>query len=197
MAFGNLTGIFNQAEVEPADERSFELMRPGSYDGDIVKADLRESKKGGQFIALEIKLDNGRHVFDNLNIVCANETAQRIAQQALKTIGDTNSRVIEDTEDMIGLRVRARIGIQEASGEYDARNVVKFYNNPNEQGPTPRPAGIARPATASARPAAARPAPTRSSAPASGGNRWMKPKQETAPATGEKANAELDDEIPY
>lgn len=183
---GNLAGLYDQDTAPDAPE--FDLLPVGDYDGDIVKAELKDTR-AGKMISVQIKLENGRSVFDNLNIQCAtSQQAEDIAKAAIKRIGQTNGRVIRDTEDLEMCRVRVRVAIQPARGEYDERNIVKYYQDLN------RPSGSTQPRSAPPAPRTApssRPAPSRPPVAASSGSRpWAK----TAPAS---QNDDLDDEIPF
>ncbi|MBV1833059.1 DUF669 domain-containing protein [Novacetimonas pomaceti] len=185
---GNLSGLYDHNSAPDLEDRQFELLPPGDYDGDIVKAELRETRSGNM-IALDIKLDNNRHVFDNLNIVCRTSAkAEEIARGSLKRIGQINNRIIQDTQDLVLCRVRVQVGVQPPQGNYEARNVVKFYKDPNGATASAPVRPAARPATASA----ARTAPAASAAPqANGARSWMR----SQPA--QQAAAPIDDEIPF
>jgi len=185
---GNLTGLYDHNSAPDIENRDFELLPPGQYDGDIVKADLRDTKSGNM-ISLDIKLDNGRHVFDNLNIVCRTSTkAEEIARGNLKRIGQINGKIIQDTDDIVMCRVRVKVEVEPAKGNYGPRNVVKFYSDPNGATASAPVRSAQRPATApAARPAASAPQQT------SGGSRsWMRNRQ---PA--QQQTETIDDEIPY
>ena len=182
---GNLAGIYDQNTAPDAPE--YDLIPTGDYDGDIVKAELKDTR-AGCMISIQIKLDNGRVVFDNLNIQCSTSSqAEDIAKAAVKKIGQTNNKVISDTSDLELCRVRVRVGIQPARGEYSERNVVKFYQDPHKSA---APARAAAPAT---RPAPARAPAQRTAAPAAAGGarKW---ERSTAKAP---SSQDLDDEIPY
>lgn len=184
---GNLSGIFNQDQAPDAPE--FELLPPGEYLGDITKAELKETRSGGYMIALTIKLDNNRSVFDNLNIQCASQKATEIAQTSLKKIGKTNGKVIQDTDDLVMCRVRVNVGVQPGDEQYGPRNVVKYYMDPAKGTSAPRPA--ARSSAPASAPPATRPA---TQTPAAGGGRWMRDRK---PVDNRPSEEVLDDQIPY
>ncbi|WP_215754225.1 DUF669 domain-containing protein [Acetobacter sp. P5B1] len=189
---GNLSGIFNQDQAPDAPE--FELLPPGEYLGDITKAELKETRSGGYMIALTIKLDNNRSVFDNLNIQCASQKASEIAQASLKKIGQTNAKVIQDTDDLLMCRVRVNVGVQPGDGQYGPRNTVKYYMDPAKGTTAPR--QVARSAAAAVTAPASRPAATCPAAqpPAEGGGRWMRDRK---PADNRTSEEVLKDEIPF
>jgi len=187
---GNLAGIYDQDTAPDAPE--FDLIPAGDYDGDIVKAELKDTR-AGCMISIQIKLDSGRVVFDNLNIQCSTSSqAEDIAKAAVKKIGQTNNKIIRDTADLELCRVRVRVGIQPARGEYSERNVVKFYQDPHKAAVPSRtapPAGRAAPA----RPPVAGAAAGR----ATGNRKWERSASRAPqPAADTQAN-DLDDEIPY
>lgn len=185
---GNLAGLYDHNSAPDLEDRDFELLPPGQYDGDIVKAELRDTKSGNM-ISIDIKLDNGRHVFDNLNIVCRTSSkAEEIARGNLKRIGQINGKIIQDTDDIVLCRVRVKVEVEPAKGNYGPRNVVKFYSDPNGT----KVSSPDRPAQRTASTAAPRPAASAAPQQNSGSRSWMRNKQPTA------AQAEtIDDEIPY
>jgi len=111
----------------------FELLPDGEYEGDIESAESKPTHSGGTMIALKIRLDNRRVVFDNLNVECANDTAQEIALRQMQTIANYNNTDIRSDEDFEGLRVLAVIGTQKGKDGYRDRNVVKYYKGKQEQ----------------------------------------------------------------
>jgi len=188
MTDGSLTGIFDQNSAPDVEDRDFELMPPGDYEGQIARSEMKDTRSGGKMISLGIELDNNRWLFDNLNIICGNETAQRIAQANLKRIGETNGRHIQHVDDLLQCRVKVKVGVQQPQNGYEARNVVKFYYELKASAPAARaPAAAQAPRGASVRPA---PRPQQSAPAQAGGNPWMSRKPQPAPA-------DLDDEIPY
>ncbi|OAZ72411.1 hypothetical protein SRCM100623_00950 [Acetobacter pasteurianus] len=186
---GNLAGLYDQ-DTAP-DATDYDLIPPGEYEGDIVKAELKDTR-AGCMISLQIKLDSGRYVFDNLNIKCAtSETAEKMAQAALKRIGQSNNRIIQDTSDLEMCRVRAAVGVQPPKDGYDARNVVKRYLDLKGSAPSASAARTA-PRPQAPKPAGSAPKPA---APASnGGNRWLRGGKPEDSRTSEEV---LDDEIPF
>jgi len=189
---GNLAGLYDQDSAPDAPE--FELLPVGDYNGDIVKAELKPTRSG-QMISLQIKLESGRMVFDNLAIQCAtSQQAEDIAKANIKKIGQTNNTIIRDTADLELCKVRVRIGIQPARDGYDERNVVKYYQDPNKTSAASRPTPAAR----SAAPAARRPAPATRSAPPAAASSGSKPWVRNRQPEPEGPNADLGgDEIPY
>src|SRR3954453_21639282 len=85
----NLGGTFDATGVEPSAPR--EALPPGDYTVQIVQSEMRVTKAGtGQMLWLDMEElegpHQGRHVYDHLNLVNSNPTAQDIAQRTLGAI---------------------------------------------------------------------------------------------------------------
>lgn len=126
-----LDQVYNVNEL-PTDDRT--PIPAGTYEVTIEDADLRDTKRGtGKYIALSLRVEGpshaGRMVFDNLNIRNQNPKAENIglAQfgNLLRAIGLTS---IQDTDQLIGHRVRANVKI-ERSEEWGDKNGVKSYQS--------------------------------------------------------------------
>ena len=122
---------FDTAAVEP---RSAPQPMPiGDYRFLIEKSVVQPNSNGnGKILKLTLRAQDdphtGRVVFDNLNVQNANAQAQQIAREhlagLLAAVGMTGER---DMSKLAGKEVVARLGIQPAKEQYDARNVVKGY----------------------------------------------------------------------
>lgn len=125
-----LPEVFRSEDVE-ADE--FELLQPGKYLAQVIKSELKETKSGtGKYISLQLKVIDGdsagRLVFDNMNIINANDTAQKIGQQQLKSLVEACGLVeIEDTTELHGIPITIQVGIEPAKGQWPEKNKVKKY----------------------------------------------------------------------
>ena len=106
----------------------FSLFPAGIYEGTIAGAEVRDSRAGGKFINLSVKLDNKRMVFDNINFICKSEKAQEIARKNLGRIGNANECTVRKAGDLPGLRVNVTIDVEPAKGQYPAKNVIRAYN---------------------------------------------------------------------
>src|SRR3954469_14709774 len=85
----NLGGTFDATGVEPSAPR--EALPPGDYTVQIVQSEMRVTKAGnGRMLWLDMEVLEGqlqgRHVYDQLNLVNANPTAVEIAQRTLSAI---------------------------------------------------------------------------------------------------------------
>ncbi|WP_029604415.1 DUF669 domain-containing protein [Kozakia baliensis] len=131
-------GNFDRSADYGSNEE-FELLPDGDYEGEIESAESKATRSGGTMIALKIRLDNRRVVFDNLNVECANETAQNIALRQLQTIANYNNVTPNSEEDLEGLRILAAIGTQKGKDGYKDRNVVKYYKGKDDAKKSPAP----------------------------------------------------------
>lgn len=125
MSFLNI----NINDLPDEQEKSYELLAPGWYDATIEKAELKDTKSGtGQYIKLQLGLDNGRVVFANLNIKNPNDTAQRIGLSQLKKVmAAARLTQVQNTDQFVGVRLEIKVAIRPAKGEYSAQNEVKDY----------------------------------------------------------------------
>lgn len=158
----HLGNTFDPGAVEADERQGFEPMPAGDYNVQIIDSVMKETKSGGDMLALTLEVIEGpyegRKVFDNLNIRNANPTAQSIAHQTLKAICDAcGTGPIEDSEMLHHRPMVAVLKIEtDKSGQYDPRNAVKRYKARGGAAPAgkaaPRPAA---PAARAAAPAAA------------------------------------------
>jgi hypothetical protein len=79
--------MFDLTNVE---ESSFDTLPAGTYNVAVETAEMRDTKSGGQMIAARLTVTNGEHkgrkLFHNFNVKNANETAQSIGMQQLKSM---------------------------------------------------------------------------------------------------------------
>lgn len=120
--------------IEDSDDQGptqYALIPTGDYIGEIASAEMRTTSKGGKMIALKIRLDSGRIVFDNLNVLCPSSgAAETIARKSLATIRNSNpSLTMREESDMIGMRVAVRVDVRPPQNGYDAQNIVRWYND--------------------------------------------------------------------
>lgn len=124
---GNIDG-FDANKYEPV---SFDTIEPGEYDAIIVDSVLVPTKAGdGRILKLTYQIVKGEHknrkVFDQLNIINPNETAQTIARGMLSSIcravGVLNP---QDSSELHNKVVTIKVAVKPATDEFEARNVVK------------------------------------------------------------------------
>ena len=140
---------FNAEDVEPLG--SFEPLPVGEYTVVISASEMKDTKnKEGQYLQLvyDVVGDGeyrGRKVFDRLNLVNKNATAQEIAQRALSSI----CRAVgvmhpKDSEELHDKPFTVKVGIRPGNDDYQPTNVVKEYKALG--GPVPAAAKEEKPA---------------------------------------------------
>lgn len=127
---------YDPYSVEPDDGGSFELLKNGVYKAMISKAEMAQTKAGDDKLDLVLEIDGDEHpdyanrkIFETLNIGNSSQKARDIARGQLRSICDAFGDGIEDPEDLVGGDLLIRVGTQKASGDYDARNVVKGFKS--------------------------------------------------------------------
>ena len=122
-----LPKVFSTSNVE-AD--SNDLLPEGWYTAQIVKSEIKDTSTGGKYLSLHFKIVEGdfanRMVFANLNLVNANATTVRIAEQMLKKISDAvGEDDYEDTSVLHGQDLQIKVKTQPATSNYPAKSDVK------------------------------------------------------------------------
>jgi hypothetical protein len=166
MAF--LGQTFNADELPQGNGGNYDPLPPGWYTATITAAELKPTKDGsGQYIKVRYDITGpthqGRVVFGNLNIKNASAKAEEIGRQQL---GDLMRAIglarVTDTDQLIGGVLQIKLGVRDATDQYDAQNEVKGYKAITGSVPT-----FAAPAAspAASAPAAAAPAASGKAAP--------------------------------
>lgn len=149
---------FNANNVAPS--AAFEPIPAGKYNAIISATEIKPTSTGNGK-RLNITFDivggeyNNRKVFEGLNIENPNQDAQRISLENLSAIchavGVLN---LTQTEQLHNKPLTIVVKIKPASGEYDAKNVIKGYEAAGAAGGS---TGASRPTSGgtTARPAAA------------------------------------------
>jgi hypothetical protein len=122
---------FNAEDYEPMG--SFSPLPVGEYLVVISASEMKDTKTGrGKYLQLVYDVVDGdyqgRHLFDRLNLVNENETAQKIAQQALSAI----CRAVgvmhpKDSEELHDKPFVVKVGIRAATEQYQESNIIKGY----------------------------------------------------------------------
>lgn len=134
--------------VDPNDK--FEPVPPGDYKVWIIKSEVTATKAGtGELLNLELDIIEGpfqgRKLFDRLNIVNPNQTAQEIGQRALSQITHAIGKVgvVTDSEQLHGVPMMAKVIVKPEETKngvwYDKRNEIKKYSAVDGSKPAPRP----------------------------------------------------------
>ena len=118
----------------PQSTSNYELLPPGWYDATVAGAELRDTKTGGQMIAVKYSIlgptHQGRLVWGNINIRNANPKAEEIGRQQLGDImRATGIARVTDTDQLIGLTMGIKVAIRDAQNGYEAQNEVKGWKS--------------------------------------------------------------------
>lgn len=76
---------FDYSEVEK-EQKKFEPLADGDYEGVVDEAKVEINKKGNKYINVKLRLQNKRVLFDRLNVESENATATEIAMKKFKSI---------------------------------------------------------------------------------------------------------------
>lgn len=168
---------FDANTVDPST--SFPVYPAGKYQVQIIASEMRPTKNGeGQYLALELEILDGESaggkLFDRLNLVNGNATAQEIAQRTLSAICHAVGVMqVSDSEQLHFKPMVADVRVRPAGNDKqgvmrDAQNEVKGYSAASGNGvatPATRPTGAVQPTTRPVTPAAAKPAATGAATP--------------------------------
>lgn len=157
---------FNADSVAPSV--GFEPIPAGKYPAIIEASEIKPTQAGtGKRLNLTFSILGGefanRKIFEGLNIENPNADAQRISLENLSAICHAiGVKNLTNTEQLHNKPLTINVKIKAASGDYDARNVIKGYEAANGSGASG--GGAQRPAGGAQRPAPAntggqRPAP--------------------------------------
>jgi len=122
---------FNAATVAPS--QAFEPLPAGWYNVRIIKSEMKPTSKGdGSYLELSMSVIDGpaanRQLFDRLNLNNKNQTAKDIAYQTLSAICHATGVIqLQDSTQLHGIPLMARVAIKPAEGKYEAGNEIKGY----------------------------------------------------------------------
>jgi hypothetical protein len=140
---------FDASSVQPASRT---LLPAGSYVGHIVHTEFRPTKNGlGKYLLVELEvLDGeyaGRRLYDRINLVNPNPTAQQIAEQTLAAICHAVGKVqVISSEELHHIPLTVEIRVEPAKGGYEESNSVKRYSARGSAGPATSAVPAPRPA---------------------------------------------------
>jgi hypothetical protein len=121
---GDLEFLGGLEDVEPESE--FTVIPVGTYPAVIEKAEVKISKKGGQYVPCVYQIIDGpfknRRVWDNMNVVNANPTAQQMGRERLKLITNLLGVTTNDTSSLCGKPLTIKLSIDKRDPD---RNIVK------------------------------------------------------------------------
>jgi Protein of unknown function (DUF669) len=159
-----LGGTFDASSVEP--NAPLEALPPGDYVAQILQSEMRVTKAGtGQILWLDMEVLEGplkgRHVYDQLNLINPNPTAEEIAQRTLSAICHAVGKLqVADSEELHfqSLLVRVAVkpnGYNEVKGYKPVKQVAAAgASTPAVVPSQPAPSSVS-PVAAQARPAPA------------------------------------------
>ncbi len=154
------------ATAVPESTGGYELLQPGEYRAEIVAADVEVSKAGHNYLKVQVKIENGGSLWDNLNLWNPNPKAVEVANDRLRQIAFALSMShVADSDHMLLKPLMVKVDIDPGTNGYKDKNIVVGYS---AIGAVARPAmaQLAQaPVPPSAPPATAAPAPATSSAP--------------------------------
>lgn len=154
---------FNFDSSTVAPQQTMGVLPAGTYLAHITESDVVDLKSGnGQGLKLTFEVIDGqfkgRKVWESLNVVHTNETAQGIAQSQLSAICRATGVIkLDDTAALHRKPMRITVAIKPASGDYKEGNSIKGYDSASGQAPAPQ-LFPATPAANTAAPAAPAPA---------------------------------------
>jgi hypothetical protein len=144
-----LGGTFDASSVEP--NAPLEALPPGDYKVQILQSEMQVTKAGtGQMLCLDMEVIEGplqgRHVYDRLNLINPNPTAEEIAQRTLSAICHAVGKLqVADSEELHFLPLLVRVavkpnGYNEVKGYKPVKQVAAAGTPiPAAAGPTPAP----------------------------------------------------------
>lgn len=124
-----------------ADRSQFEPLPAGKYLAEIISSEYKaNASKTGRYLTLTFKIVSeegaGRRVFHLLNLDNPNETAVAIARRELDDImlacGLDEEDDVDDSDQLHGIEMCVTLGIQEASAQWPAKNVIKKFELADE-----------------------------------------------------------------
>lgn len=130
---------FDATEIEP--NAAFEPVPAGTYTVMIVDSEMKETNaKDGEYLKLTFKIVDAddeqyinRKIWSNLNLVNKNEKAVEIANRELSAICHAVGVLQpEDSQELHGIPMLAKIKVIPAQGGYDASNGISFFKPVDE-----------------------------------------------------------------
>lgn len=123
----------NVNDLPVSEAGNYDPLPAGWYTANITKAEIKATKAGdGQYISVRYDITGpshqGRVVFGKINIRNASAKAEEIGRQQL---GDIMRAIglakVSDTDELIGGSLSIRLAVDDAGGDYKARNEVKGF----------------------------------------------------------------------
>lgn len=121
---------------------SFDPLPAGNYLAEVFECEVKETKAGtGEYLQITWEIVDGpykgRKIWDRLNIVNQNETAQRIGRERLNKLANIVGKPhLKDTDELYQCSATLRLVVRE-DPQYGASNDVKDYRAPEGFVPAP------------------------------------------------------------
>tara|TARA_Y100000592_G_scaffold94252_1_gene158713 strand:+ start:527 stop:1051 length:525 start_codon:yes stop_codon:yes gene_type:complete len=117
------------ATAVPESTGGYELLQPGEYRAEIVAADVEVSKKGHNYLKLQVKVEGSGSVWDNLNLWNPNPSAVEVANDRLKQIARAlNMPHVADSDDILLKPLLVKVNIEAGTNGYADKNVIVSYS---------------------------------------------------------------------
>tara|TARA_R100000700_G_scaffold20517_1_gene27257 strand:- start:1489 stop:1986 length:498 start_codon:yes stop_codon:yes gene_type:complete len=117
------------ATAVPESTSGYELLQPGEYRAEIVAADVEVSKKGHNYLKLQVKVENSGFVWDNLNLWNPNPSAVEVANDRLKQIARAlNMTHVADSDDILLKPLMVKVNIEAGTNGYSDKNIIVGYS---------------------------------------------------------------------
>jgi len=126
-------------DLDEVEDREYTLAPKDDYDCTIMQVARTPNKKGtGEYLKVEVVCDGpereGMHFWDNLSVIHENKTAQNIARQQFKQLciavgidGVVSLKQEDLDEAFLGESITCSVDIEEGTGGYQDKNVIKKY----------------------------------------------------------------------
>jgi len=150
-------GKFDTNSVPAAT--GFDPLPAGWYTVQVTGAEVKDTKKGGKRLALELTVVGehyeGRKLFPSINLVNDNPQAVEIGMRELAALGlACGLQAITDTAELMDQIAAAKVAVKHDEG-FEPGNEVKAYKATTDAAePTAAPAKTPAPQTPAARPTA-------------------------------------------
>lgn len=122
---------FDANTVDP--NQAYDPVPAGWYNVQVTDSEMKPTSNGaGAYLQLEMTvLDGefkGRKLFDRLNLQNQNPVAVEIAYKTLSAICHATGVIqVQDSGQLHGIPMEAKVTVRAADGQYDASNEVKGY----------------------------------------------------------------------
>jgi len=151
--------LAQQYNVHEMPESGFLVAPEGDYFAIIKATEAKPTKDGqGTFIETKVQLIEhpqyaGHTIIDRINYINNSAEAVRIAEGTMRAISEAcNVQVLSATEQWHGIPIIVTVGIEPASGQFQARNSILAYKPSGAPVAPPQqmtpPAGVAPQPTA-------------------------------------------------